>query len=141
MAKKAKASDSQPSVSEDAENVAPVEGEGAAPEESTVGPETAEEGTEASSPVTEPDDEQSKVTEDDTDENDSDSSWFDEDDDYEDEDSEDDSLPDPSSDDYNPSQDPSIGSSSLADGVAVEIKSGESPTLNACREAYRAAQK
>ena len=130
----AKRSASQPSESENPENVAPVVGEGEAPQESTEGSTEQQEGTEASSPVTEPTEDDKK------DESVSPADDSDEKSDGSDSDDEDD-LPDPNDENYNPYQDPSVGSSSLADIVVVELKNGESPTLNACREAYREAKK
>jgi hypothetical protein len=38
---------------------------------------------------------------------------------------------------YDPYQDPAVNSSVLADVINVERASGESPTLEACREAYK----
>jgi hypothetical protein len=37
---------------------------------------------------------------------------------------------------YDPSQDPAVGSSVLADIIRVELQSGDSPTLEACKQAY-----
>lgn len=48
---------------------------------------------------------------------------------------------DPTDPRYNPYHDPAIGSSTLADDVVRELRgSDKSPTLEACREAYKDAQ-
>jgi hypothetical protein len=51
-----------------------------------------------------------------------------------------DDLPDYKDEAYDPLQDPSVPSSVIAENVATELKvlDGKSPTLNACREAYKA---
>jgi hypothetical protein len=50
---------------------------------------------------------------------------------------------DPSDENYTPYQDPAVGSSVLADVIVNELAGGDgkSPTLDACREAYKDAQK
>lgn len=44
-------------------------------------------------------------------------------------------APEPGDDDYSPYKDPDVPSTSLADVIAVELESGDSPTLNALKDA------
>lgn len=49
---------------------------------------------------------------------------------------------DPKDEKYTPYQDPAVGSSALADVIVLELEGvGKSPTLEACRSAYKEAQK